>query len=175
MASYPASFCPQCGDELTERRVDGRDRRFCSACERVVWHNPAPCAGVGVVGDEGVLLTQRGVPPGVGDWAVPGGHMEVGEAPAVAAARELREETGVEVDPADLTLLDTFAEAHGDGKHIVSIGFAVSADRVRGEPTVVSEVQAVDWFTPESFAASEHELHGDHAARLEAAWSLLGQ
>ncbi len=44
-----------------------------------------------------VLLVQRGRPPRLGSWGLPGGMLEVGERLAAAAAREVREECGVEM------------------------------------------------------------------------------
>ncbi|WP_368408734.1 NUDIX domain-containing protein [Haloarchaeobius amylolyticus] len=174
MTRQPAAFCPDCGTATTSRHVDGRDRRFCPACEQVVWHNPIPTAGVAVVGDEGVLLGQRAVAPGVGEWGVPGGHMEADETPEEAAARELEEETGVSVDPDALTLLETFTTGPFAGKYIVSIGFAVRAEETTGEPEPLNEVLDVGWFTPESVAASDAVLHEDHAQRLRFAWERFG-
>lgn len=56
-------------------------------------------AGVGgvVVKDDRLLMVHRAGAHGAGLWSIPGGWMEVGESPAQAAAREVREETGVVV------------------------------------------------------------------------------
>jgi ADP-ribose pyrophosphatase YjhB (NUDIX family) len=58
-----------------------------------------PTVAVGAIafdGDGRVLLIQRGRPPGVGLWTLPGGRVELGESLRDAVAREVREETGLE-------------------------------------------------------------------------------
>jgi ADP-ribose pyrophosphatase len=58
---------------------------------------PVVAAGGIVVRDGAVLLVQRGRPPGVGKWSVPGGRVRFGERLTDAAVREVFEETGLEV------------------------------------------------------------------------------
>ncbi|MEU5772682.1 NUDIX hydrolase [Streptomyces venezuelae] len=72
--------------------------------------------------DRRVLLIERGWPPFKGYWALPGGEIDPGEAPLAAAVRELLEETGVEVDPVGLDLLDTFDAAGRDprGRYVTT-------------------------------------------------------
>jgi 8-oxo-dGTP diphosphatase len=62
---------------------------------------PAPieCAGAVVRDADGrLLLIRRGRSPAAGLWSLPGGRIEPGESAAEAAAREVREETGLEVE-----------------------------------------------------------------------------
>jgi 8-oxo-dGTP diphosphatase len=76
-------------------------------------------AGVILVDRRGwILLQERDEFPEIDPekWGPPGGHLEPGEDPARGAARELLEETGVRLDPAQLRLWDAievFHEAYG--------------------------------------------------------------
>jgi ADP-ribose pyrophosphatase YjhB (NUDIX family) len=75
-----------------------------------------PCVGAVVTNRHGrLLLVRRGRPPGAGLWSLPGGRIEPGEADAAALMRELREETGLEVEPGPL--LGTVRLPAGDGEH----------------------------------------------------------
>jgi ADP-ribose pyrophosphatase YjhB (NUDIX family) len=58
-----------------------------------------PIVGVGgvVIEDERVLLILRGSEPLKGQWSIPGGTLELGETMMEGTARELKEETGLEV------------------------------------------------------------------------------
>jgi len=59
-----------------------------------------PYVGVGVVVFRGkdVLLAQRGKKPRLHSWSIPGGAQELGETVEDAAHREIREETGLEIE-----------------------------------------------------------------------------
>ncbi|MEO8701093.1 MAG: NUDIX hydrolase [Kofleriaceae bacterium] len=71
-----------------------------------------------------VLLVERGSPPGVGLWSVPGGKLEPGETLAQAVAREVREETGVIVEVGPLACV---VERIGDDHHYVILDYVARA------------------------------------------------
>jgi ADP-ribose pyrophosphatase YjhB (NUDIX family) len=75
-----------------------------------------PLVGVGaVVVHEGrVLLVRRGSEPLKGHWTLPGGVLEVGETLVEGVVREVREETGLAVEPLELVeLLDRIHREDG--------------------------------------------------------------
>ncbi|MGW7617398.1 NUDIX domain-containing protein [Streptomyces antimycoticus] len=75
-----------------------------------------------------VLLIQRDWPPHEGAWALPGGHVDRGETSRQAAVRELAEEAGVHVQPADLQpVADTFDAPDRDprGRYVTAAYIAV--------------------------------------------------
>mgnify|MGYP002153787573 CR=1 FL=1 len=63
-----------------------------------------PMVGVGVLIRDGerYLLIRRAADPDAGLWSIPGGLVEVGEKAADAAVREAREETGLDVEVAEV-------------------------------------------------------------------------
>ena len=60
----------------------------------------SPVLGVGAVifNNEKVLLVKRGKEPGYGKWSIPGGAVELGETLKESLLREVKEETGLEVE-----------------------------------------------------------------------------
>ena len=87
---------------------------------------PILAVGAIVVRDGSLLLVRRGRDPGRGLWSLPGGRVEAGESLSEAVRREVKEETGVDVevgdlagvfevrDPTHLVVLDYFAVAQAD-------------------------------------------------------------
>lgn len=84
---------------------------------------------------EDVLLVQRDKQPDAGLWGFPGGHVELGETALDAAARELREETGLVAEPIEyLTNVDVLR--HDDeGRVAVHFLLAAVLCELRGSAT----------------------------------------
>ncbi|GAB6053758.1 NUDIX hydrolase [Magnetospira thiophila] len=103
---------------------------------------PTPVSAVGVVVWKAarVLLVQRGHWPNAGRWTLPGGHQEWGETIAQAAIREVREETGLEIE---LCGLVDVVDLIGEDYH-----FTVTEMAARwhsGTARAASDVAAVIW------------------------------
>lgn len=78
----------------------------------------APIVAIGaVIVDAGrVLLVRRGSEPLKGDWSLPGGALELGESLCEGLVREVREETGVSVEPVEL--IELLDRIHRDGGRV---------------------------------------------------------
>ena len=110
-------------DDATRRNIAAR----CAAFARLPASEPTPAlkraaVAIALVKTEGVasgtalLLTLRaaGLRSHRGQWALPGGRCDEGEAPVMAALRELHEELGLELGPDDvLGLLDDYPTRSG--------------------------------------------------------------
>ena len=85
----------------------------------------APVAGVGGVVIRGgdVLLVRRAFPPRAGEWSLPGGRLELGESLVDAVRREVREETGIEVEVGPM--VEVFDRVHRDSDGRVRYHFVI--------------------------------------------------
>jgi len=74
----------------------------CAGCQRVIFYDPK-VAAICIVHREGrVLMIRRATDVGYGLWGLPGGYVDRGEVVEKAAAREVWEETGLEVETKEL-------------------------------------------------------------------------
>ena len=107
-------YCARCGEELvfTTPPEENRERLACAACGNILYVNPRVVVTTLPVTDSGeVVLLRRGIEPGYGTWAQPGGFLEVDETVAEAAIRETLEETGLVVRPGALVGIYSRLEA----------------------------------------------------------------
>ena len=77
--------------------VFGHQRPVCPECSRVIFYDPKVAVICIVPRNGKVLMIRRSTDLGYGLWGLPGGYVDRGEVVEVAAAREVWEETGLEV------------------------------------------------------------------------------
>jgi mutator protein MutT len=116
--------------------------------DRLYPARPILAVSSAVFRDGRVLISRRARAPMQGAFSLPGGVVEVGETLAEAAARELREEVGVEADIAGFVehVQPIHREAERVKAHFVIVVFA--ARWRAGEPQLSEEVDAVAWVDP---------------------------
>ncbi len=132
--------CPRCLSRLEHREGSVR----CPACGLEEYANPAPTASALIRDDAGrILLARRAGAPGAGLWDLLGGFLDEGEEPLAALRRELREETGLEVEPGEF--LGAIPDRYGDdGAWTVNFDWAASLGA--GEPRPADDVAELAWF-----------------------------
>lgn len=101
-------------------------------------------------------------------WALPGGGHEIGESIAQTVVREVKEETGYDVEVDDL--VGTYTDprhvmAYEDGEIRQQFSIAFRAHVVGGEARTSNESRAVEWVAPD--AAASLGMHPSMAQRLQ--------
>jgi len=106
---------------------------------------PLVAVGAVVVNEGRVLLVRRGTEPMLGHWSLPGGLVEVGETLTDAIVREVREETGLIVQPISLIELLDRIHRHEDRVrfHYVIADYLCLV--VSGDPLAASDATEVRW------------------------------
>ena len=115
---------------------------------------PKLMVDVVIPSERGVVLVRRGSEPYEGQWALPGGFVEVGETVGQAAVREAAEETGLAVEVS--RLVGVYSEPDRDPRgHNVSVAFLARV--LSGQMQAASDAADVDVLDPASV-----ELAFDH-------------
>jgi len=121
-----------------------------------------PIVGVGgvVVRGRRALIIKRAHEPRRGEWSIPGGTVELGERLVDAVRRELREETGLEVEVG--RVLEMFDRIHrdADGRvryHFVIVDYLCEAPD--GDAVAGSDAEAIAWVRADELDAYGVNAH----------------
>jgi mutator protein MutT len=100
-------------------------------------HHPITAVAAIILQNDKILLIKRGSEPNIGKWSIPGGSIEFGETLEEAVKREVREETGLEINVGELAgVLDLIVKSDGNIQfHYVLIDYfaaVVSGEAVAG-------------------------------------------
>lgn len=135
--------------------------RTCGFCLNVTYRNPIPVvvALIPVTGmpitDECAALTdlptgfvtiRRGIQPGKGLLALPGGFLDYGETWQAGTVREVKEECDLDIDPSKLRLVTAASPPDGKQVHIYSMALPITYEQAMAIPlnAEVTEVVVLD-------------------------------
>jgi 8-oxo-dGTP diphosphatase len=140
--------CPRCRTELVRKVRSGIPRPACPACGWIYFANPGVGAATVVRDPAGrVLLVERARGQfAAGKWCFPCGFVEWGEDVRDAAARETREEAGIDVaigEPVQIA-----SNFHDPAKLTVGVWFAATPRDPAATPVAGDDAAAVGWFDP---------------------------
>jgi 8-oxo-dGTP diphosphatase len=138
-------FCPRCRGDL--RLEPGS--ATCPGCGSSYYANSEPTACAVCVDDDGrVLLVRRAHAPFAGFWDLPGGFLEEGEHPLDALRRELREETGLDVEPERFlgVWMDWYRESDEEPNSTATLNLCWTGRVTGGRPQAADDVSELRWF-----------------------------
>jgi NAD+ diphosphatase len=157
--------CPRCGADLS-----GDDRRVeCARCGFVAYANPVPTATAVCVDEQGrVLLGRRALEPDKGLWDLPGGFVDEDEHPLDALRRELREETGLEIEPQ--AFLGVWMDRYGyDSSATSTLNLYWTARVLSGDEAAADDVAELRWFQRDELPSPD-QLAFEVNAKVLSAW-----
>jgi len=130
---------------------------------------PQLAVSAAIFRDGKILLVRRARSPGRGFYSLPGGRVEFGESLHTALHREVREETGLEIEIVGLAGWREVLPSASGGGHYVIMSFA--ARWAGNEPILNDEHDDFIWIEPGNFG--DLKLTGGLPEVVSAAKSLL--
>jgi len=172
-AEHDWAYCPMCGSGLIQpARAEAAKQCTNPGCGFVLYRNPVPIVAVLVVdGDRFLLCRRKPETLEGGKWCLPCGYVEFHEDYLTASRREVKEETGLDVEiTALLSVASNFLRPD-----IHTLAVALLARPVGGVACPGDDVDAVGWFSLEdelpnfAFSADRHMIERYFATRLSGA------
>lgn len=155
----PPRFCIRCGAALC-RDSGPTGHPACPACGLVSYRNPIPAVTLVVRRGGEILLARRAKAPYRGELSLPGGFLEIGETVVECAARELREETGLEAGSFSLLGVETDSTAYGAVVLAVMEAAGWTGEAVAGDDASELAWHGLDDVPPLAFRAHERIVSG---------------
>jgi ADP-ribose pyrophosphatase YjhB (NUDIX family) len=144
-----------------------KDAHYYDSAEAPKANSLVPAVNVVVVNHAREILLIRRTDNG--NWAIPGGAIDLGESMSQAAVREVREETGITCEITGLVGIYTdprhiiLYTSNGEARQEFSI--VLTARYVSGQPTPSSESDEVRWIEPTG--ASDYEMDRSMRTRID--------
>jgi 8-oxo-dGTP diphosphatase len=134
---------------------------------------PQIAVSAAIFRDGKVLLTRRARSPAKGFYSLPGGRVEFGESLHQALAREIDEETGLDIDIVGLAGWREVLPAAAGAGHYLIMSFA--AHWVAREPVLNDELDDYRWIAPQALAGlGDLKLTGGLEEVIQSAHRLIG-
>ena len=120
-------FCPVCGSSLFD--VNNVKSKKCAHCGFVYYANPSAATAAFILRGNHLLVARRGKEPAKGTLDLPGGFVDMDETVEEGMAREIREETALNVDRMDyLFSIPNLYNYSGMTIHTIDMFFRVRVD-----------------------------------------------
>jgi ADP-ribose pyrophosphatase YjhB (NUDIX family) len=141
----------------------------CEQCGNPLYANPIPGSQAVVERDGRVLLGRRASDPSAGLWALPGGFVDEYEDPLAALHRELREETGLDLDVTEF--LGIWMQAY-DGRNVLCLTWLGTP--AGGEERAGDDLVELRWFGPDELPGPD-ELAFETYVEILSLWRARQQ
>jgi len=135
-------YCPFCGTQMSREERGGKLRPACLHCGFAPFRNPTPGVVVVIEKDGQVLLGRRAGGYGKGDWGLPQGYVEFDEDFLTATIREVKEETGLEVEIR--SIINVVSNFLSPSLHTLAI--VLLAGVKTGELCACDDLDSLEWY-----------------------------
>ena len=136
-------FCPKCGSENFE--INNALSRHCSDCGFTYYQNPRASTAAFILNSKGeLLIAKRAKEPAMGTLDLPGGFVDNAETAEQGMVREIKEETGLDINPEHIEYLFSIPNVYrysGMDIHTLDLFFLC---RVDDEQTVAAADDAAE-------------------------------
>jgi 8-oxo-dGTP diphosphatase len=135
-------YCPVCATPLPAPNETAPHQK-CPCCTWVHYRNPAPGVVILIADGDRVLIGKRAESSyAPGKWCLPGGFIEFDEDFLTAAIREVKEETGYDVEIT--SILSVMSNFLRPGLHTLVV--VLEASIISGEPSPGDDIVELGWF-----------------------------